>query len=451
MLVVDARLERSVYLRTDRSPMRTSVLLCTLLLTPALALAQTYYYVSSIAVAPPAPTEEDPITITVNGDLSSTAASIESVTHTIVGNTVNITINATTSGIGLDILVPHTEQVELGMLTEGDYTINLLGSFILDMAPQPQHLFTVTRTDLPACDSLDILSLEWSPFTDTALVLHVVNSSSNIFAYPGFLLYDQEGDTLAEEIVNAIGIGVDSWHTLTVNPGADLSNPSFVGGLELWTGFYSEQACAWNIPVELCPTGPCSPLYPTMVNTGGGMTEGVIPWQILDDQNVQVASGSFVMDQLNQIDNDTACLPPGDYTLVASYPDQLLGQPQIYIASPNWQASTPSQPFQSGGQANNHPFTFYGPCAGSNSIEDHSAFRPPVVMITDDQLVIQSADQRALGQVQVNDATGKLIASTKSTEQRWHMPIAALSAGLYLATVTSPAGIKSTVRFVHAR
>lgn len=113
------------------------------LLVPALLSAQTYFYINSIGIDPAAPTDQDNISISVNGDLSNTGSYIVSATSNVVGNTVTLNIDADSQG-GLSVLVPHSEILGIGMLAPGIYTIQISGANISDNAPQPQHQFTVT-------------------------------------------------------------------------------------------------------------------------------------------------------------------------------------------------------------------------------------------------------------------------------------------------------------------
>jgi hypothetical protein len=57
------------------------------------------------------------------------------------------------------------------------------------------------------CDLIGITDVRYDAFSDTAILVQVVNNSPEIFSYPGFILFDTEGDTLAREQVNFFGIG----------------------------------------------------------------------------------------------------------------------------------------------------------------------------------------------------------------------------------------------------
>ncbi|MEO8067846.1 MAG: T9SS type A sorting domain-containing protein [Flavobacteriales bacterium] len=115
-----------------------------LLCLPFLGSAQTYYYINSISVDPPAPATSDPVTITVHGDLSSTGAYIISSNAQVVGTSVQIDILAADPG-GFTVLVPHEVVFSLGLLPANTYTIVMDSTLgVWDMAPLPEHLFIVT-------------------------------------------------------------------------------------------------------------------------------------------------------------------------------------------------------------------------------------------------------------------------------------------------------------------
>lgn len=111
---------------------------------PLLACTQTYFYINSITVNPASPTTDDEITISLQGDLSSTGAYIISSSATQEGSSIQVNIAAADPG-GFTVLVGHTEEIVVGQLAAGSYTIVVNGTNVWDMAPQPQHLFTVTE------------------------------------------------------------------------------------------------------------------------------------------------------------------------------------------------------------------------------------------------------------------------------------------------------------------
>jgi hypothetical protein len=104
----------------------------------------------------------------------------------------------------------------------------------------------VNAQSWPACDSLFIDCCSIEVDGANTITLYATNYSTNIFSYPGFVLLDGNGDTIAVETVNYFGIGGGSQpHVL------DLVNPitlPFTGTVGLWALFYDTLAC--TIPVS---------------------------------------------------------------------------------------------------------------------------------------------------------------------------------------------------------
>ncbi|HQW86698.1 MAG TPA: hypothetical protein PLH93_05905, partial [Flavobacteriales bacterium] len=104
--------------------------------------AQTFFYVDHITVAPATPAPQDNITIALSGGLASTGAYVVSASATVTGNTVSLNVVAADPG-GFTVIVPHTEQIPVGPLPAGTYSIVINGTFVGDFAPQPEHVFVV--------------------------------------------------------------------------------------------------------------------------------------------------------------------------------------------------------------------------------------------------------------------------------------------------------------------
>jgi len=403
-------------------------------LLPCLASAQTYYYINSISVDPPAPTTSDPVTITVHGDLSSSGAFIVSATAAVIGDTVELDIVAADPG-GLAVLVPHDEVFPLGTLPAGDYTIVVNGTFVWDMAPAPQHLFTVAG-GATACDSLLIEAVYWAPFSDTALVVHVMNFGTGQYNYPNFILYDQNGDTLAKETVTffAIIAGGESWHTLTIQPGVTIPDGPFTGSLELWVLFGDSVACSFNHTGEFCPPDPCVELNPVMVNTGGAIVTANIAWELLDADSIAVGSGTFDLTTTEQQDFDTLCVPPGAYTLWVNHPVPVGGQLQISLeAGGNSWAAVPAVLFTQDGVPDPVPFDFYPGC-----FDNTNGIAPPMdpsgvmLAIMNDQLHVRSNDASAIGDLVLFDARGRVLARRQAAPAEATLDLSTMAEGVYL-------------------
>lgn len=396
----------------------------------ALTHAQTFFYINDIVVSPQPATTADNISIDLNGGLSSTGASVTSASAQVTGNIVTISITAQDVG-GLTVIVPHTETIQLGQLAAGTYTIVINGTFVGDFAPAPQHVFDVLGGGSP-CDNLEIVSVQWHAFTDTAIVVRVVNSNFNeIFDYPNFILFDSNGDTLAIETVNFFGIGDESTHVLAIHPDATMPVGPFAGTLQLWTNFTSELACEWSLNFDLCPSEPCATIIPNMQNLGGALVIGDFNYSIFDENMDLVATGTLNMISDTQFDADTLCLPPGQYSM-ACIPLQPStgGGPYFSVMAPGWIAGPGLFIFE--GMPVITPVTFYEPCIdGTNSMPET---RQPGFSIQQhgDMLGVLSGSGAALGPVELFDAQGRLVMSTLATGDRAELSLSGIGAGVVL-------------------
>lgn len=399
-------------------------LILVLALSAGIAKGQTYYYINSIQVEPAEPTTAHQISISLVGDLSSTGSLITSVSHIIMGNTVHLTVNAASGG-GLSVLVPHTEVIDIGQLPAGTYSILVDGIATADLAPENQHSFVVSEAGGANCEDLTIASIQWATFTDTAIMVHVLNEEVG-FDYPGFILFDANGDTLASEVVNLFAIGMDSWHTLVLHPDAEIPNGEFTGTLELWTGFYTDLACTWQRPIDLCPATECVTVHPYIGNFGGALVSGTFQWSI-SDENGPVASGTFNLSGEDQSDMADVCLPLGGYELLVIPPlEPTGGQLVMGVGGEDWGADV-QQPLPQMMPFTPMPFTVVPACSnGTNGIEQGSADAPlldirPVGAGVD----VRSLDGSVLGPVEVRDALGRLVFTTNATSDRLRIELPA--------------------------
>ncbi len=418
------------------------LLLAISILCSAFVSGQTYFYVDNIAVDPLAPTTADNISIDLDGGLSSTGAYVVSTSASVVGSVVTLTVHSADLG-GLAVIVPHTETVQIGQLASGTYTLVITGTATGDFAPQPEHVLTVSGgPNLPACDSLVIVSIEYSAFTDTMIDLTVYNNSAVLFDYPGFILFDGNGDTLAMETVNYFGIGQNPQvHLLTIHPNANLPMGSFSGTLELWTGFYVDHACTFNITEDLCPSGPCSDAIVYIENTGGAFVVSSFSWTITDSLANTVGAGQLQLGN-QQYDTANVCLPPGIYTLSMTQPNASGGQ--LYFGMGTGSGTT-LEDFFVQGSTNAMNFEFYPLCVdGSTSVQEPLGEMGPNVYVMNDVLYVSAT--RMLGSVRVYDAQGRILIAEQVTGSSTTIPLARLSSGWYVLSLAD--GSTHSVRFV---
>lgn len=385
-----------------------------------LAQAQTFFYIGEIVVVPANPGTSDNVRIDLVGNLSDTGASIVSSDAVVQPGLVSITLVANSPG-GATVIVPHTHSIELGQLPAGTYTIAFTqNSFgILDLAPPPHHTFTVSGASSP-CDDLDLVSLKWAAFSDTAVVVHVQNNSSELFSYPNFILFDAQGDTLAKETVNFFGIAGESWHVLRIVDGATVPDVPFTGTLELWTNFTTEVACSWSRSFELCPPAPCAELRPTLANLSSMLVTGTFNWVVYDEVGI-AGNGQFTLGANAQFADTALCLPPGEYHVNVSPTDPgFMGILYYYVTAPGGQ-STPNLPVTSSLPVL-LPFTFYGPCISGSQDITELAPSPLRTAPIAGGLQVWNADGAPLGPLWLHDVQGRLIYDHAVTSDRLFIP-----------------------------
>ena len=144
------------------------------------------------------------------------------------------------------------------------------------------------------CSNLSILSIYQSG--PDQVMVNVFNSSwDDIFSYPGFILFNSFGDTIAQEVVDYYGIVDESAHILQMQENATITSDV---SLQLYTGFYNFLQCEWeditlldNCALEPDP-GPCDAAFEifyfnqntfTCESTWWGGCNGVVPFWPLED------------------------------------------------------------------------------------------------------------------------------------------------------------------------
>ena len=147
---------------------------------------------------------------------------------------------------------------------------------------------------------LDLTLLSINQINPDQFTVIVENSAwDNIFSYPGFILFNEFGDTIAMENVDFYGIAEQSIHILDIQDNVLITENLT---LELHTWFYDYLACQWNDVMisdncELEPqSGECEAVFPAYYfNQDNNQCEefvwggcyGVVPfWNLEDCQSV---------------------------------------------------------------------------------------------------------------------------------------------------------------------
>lgn len=114
-------------------------------------------------------------------------------------------------------------------------------------------IFIAVSTSLSAqtnCDSLIINCCDYALIGNDTITLQVQNTATQeIFDYPGFVILNQSGDTIAKEIVNYFGIGGGGFQTHFLNVMAPLVVP-FQGTLQLHGLFYDTLYCEFPLMIN---------------------------------------------------------------------------------------------------------------------------------------------------------------------------------------------------------
>lgn len=290
------------------------------------------------------------------------------------------------------------------------------------------------------CDDVDITSVQYSPFTDTVIIVELINNSVAGFPYPGFVLINANGDTVAKEDVDLFGIGQESLHRLNVIPGVQDPLSNFVGDLELYTGFYDVFACSWDLNQSLCAAEPCDSLIIGLDNWGGALVVGDFEWTVRDESNSIVETGQFTMNVNPQYWRHGLCLEPGEY----SYTLEALTQPSgggpvISVSSTSSFASpTITEPLD----WFNDPITaiqfpFYSFCAESpNGIGDLS--QDSGIDLRYEMESNQLICSQQMTDLKLFSSDGRLAHSTSPQVKQVGLP--ELAFGTYIAVVSTSKG-----------
>ena len=144
------------------------------------------------------------------------------------------------------------------------------------------------------CSNLEITSIYQSG--PSQFIVNVTNNSwDDVFSYPGFVLFNSFGDTLAIENVNYYALVNESTHYLEIQDDVILTEDV---SLELFTDFYDFIQCQWDDLViiqncDLLPeVGPCDAAIPIYYfNQENNQCEeflwggcnGIVPFMTLED------------------------------------------------------------------------------------------------------------------------------------------------------------------------
>ena len=98
------------------------------------------------------------------------------------------------------------------------------------------------------CDSILITNFDYTPDSLNRISLFAANANMDLISYPGFVVLNHLGDTMAKETVNYCGIGFfPQQHFLEVYQ--PITNP-FSGTIELHSWFYDSLRCVFPFTLD---------------------------------------------------------------------------------------------------------------------------------------------------------------------------------------------------------
>jgi hypothetical protein len=290
------------------------------------------------------------------------------------------------------------------------------------------------------CDDLAIVSIQYSPFTDTLILVEVTNASEELFSYPGFVLIDANGDTLAKEVVNYFGISGQSVHLLTVRPGVANPLDNFQGTLELHTGFFESFACSWPINQGLCASETCDDFVIKFENWGGALVLGDFEWSVTDSLGNQVAAGTLTMTAEEQYWSNTLCLTPNKYSYhLLALGEPSGGGPTMFVQSGEWFGHQSTSQYFSWKDGTTMQVPFYLHCIAQepNAISETTNQSQPTIHQNGASTTVQSSATITALLLYASD--GKLIERWNPNSTAFTLPTS-LPAGLYVLYVNTASG-----------
>ncbi|MEO8588590.1 MAG: T9SS type A sorting domain-containing protein [Flavobacteriales bacterium] len=286
------------------------------------------------------------------------------------------------------------------------------------------------------CAELNIVSLTYAAFSDTAIEVIAHASPGTFFSYPSFRLVNDLGETLTHEEVAFFGIGEsEQTHSSSLLDGQTLPTSPFVGSLVFtYYGLDDLDTCVFPIDGTLCPVEPCTPFRVFLYNNGS-VLDANFAWTITDEDGLTVESGTLEITEAGtQTDQDEPCLPTGAYTLHVQQVSGPSGAFTYGVMRDQYASNGPwSVFFQS--QPNDLPFLFFAPCIeGTNSIEDVGQNEVDIT-VADELVTITRRDGTSIGAIEVMDASGRSVNRSRTNDARATIDLRSRSAGVYVLRI----------------
>lgn len=186
-------------------------------------------------------------------------------------------------------------------------------------------LFTLNYS-FAQCDSIKLSRFSVDAFSDTAIAFDVSYNGNIQYNYPSYKAINNFGDTLAKSQVSTFILTNGYREKLTIVDGAQMPI-NFTGKVLVYSNFEDSLQCILNVDENLCSfTDSCNLIAISMDNFGGAMVDGEFDFRVLDEQNNNLHSGSFVLSNTSQTSTDIVCLKPGKYSIELDSSEYLGGQ-----------------------------------------------------------------------------------------------------------------------------
>lgn len=292
-----------------------------------------------------------------------------------------------------------------------------------------------------ACDSVLIHSLNYDLFHSDSLIEVVVkNESSVFFNYPALVLLDANGDTVASEDVNFFGLGnYYQGHTLTLHE--PLNDHIVLGGQLVLTGMNESVYCTWEDDYDLCGDS-CSKVRIVMQGSNFPSDSHTYVYDVVDSNANVVAHDTMHLDSAHYTAWDTACLVPGNYSIVWERLNSETIEPLHFRVDALYTYTGPLT--NNSAQTASIQFDMMRACIDSDTTDstlsvpinaglDHVSFG-----CNDQCILIQNSGSNRMLGVRVFDLHGRLIHQSTSTENFQQIPIR--QEGIYLVQVQTEGG-----------
>ena len=310
----------------------------------------------------------------------------------------------------------------------------------------PLLIAPVMGTAQSLCDSLAIGSFTYDPF-DSGLHIRLLNNSTSFISYPYFDVNDDQGVNIVQGSLGFFGIlpGDEQLHVLDV--GGTLPSSPFTGSVVLhYTTLDGDSTCTYPMDdVSLCPADSCFP-FQVYAFSQSGPINAQFAWTITDADNVIVDNGALELQAAVEA-LETACTPPGEYTLNVQWPFPT-GEPvQIGVTASYFEAVPISVAMPSTGVVT-MPFTFFEPCIDNTQSLDEPV--QPVALITvDGRLVrISSTNGLPLGDLLITDAMGRTVRTLRANGSTVSVDLGQVTIGTYLLRTLDPTAATIAQRFI---